>query len=96
MAQSYEFYCDRADAAATAAENATLDNVRDRELRAEKTWRGLAAQARQVAVDREKRSDERAAKLAEQAEAEQAQAEQAQAEQAELEQAEVEQAEAEQ
>lgn len=54
MAESYEFYCERADAAAAAAENATLDNVREREIRAEKTWRGLAEQARRVKLDREK------------------------------------------
>ena len=37
MAQTYEFYTERADAAAEAATAAKLDNVRDRELRAEKT-----------------------------------------------------------
>ena len=54
MADSYEFYCERADAAAAEAERATLDNVREREIRAEKTWRGLAEQARRVKLDREK------------------------------------------
>lgn len=74
MAQTYEFYSERADAAAAAAEKATLDNVRERELRAEKTWRGLAEQARKTADDREKRENERIARQAEQAE--QAEAEQ--------------------
>ncbi|GAB5349820.1 hypothetical protein [Alteriqipengyuania sp. 357] len=54
MAQSYEFYCARADQAAAAAKKAELANVRDRELRAEKTWRGLADHARAVAEERAK------------------------------------------
>lgn len=53
MAESYEFCCERADAAAAAAKSATLNNVREREIRAEKTWRGLAEQARKVKLDRE-------------------------------------------
>lgn len=59
MADSYEFYCERADAAAAEAERATLDNVREREIRAEKTWRGLAEQARRVKLDREKSQREK-------------------------------------
>lgn len=70
MAQTFEFYRDRADAAAAAAEQATLDNVRERELRSEKTWRGLAEQARKVAEDREKAAREKAEQRAAQAEAE--------------------------
>ena len=54
MADTYEMCLERADAAALAAKNARLDNVRDRELRAEKTWRGLAEKARSVAESREK------------------------------------------
>lgn len=60
MSQSYEFYMERADAAAAAADKAMLDNVRERELRAEKTWRGLADQARAVAVQRAKAEREKA------------------------------------
>ena len=60
MADSYQFYKERADAAAAAAEQATLENVRERELRAEKTWLGLANQARAVAVQREKAEREKA------------------------------------
>ncbi|TRD11863.1 hypothetical protein FGU71_08345 [Erythrobacter insulae] len=71
MAQTYEFYRDRADEAATKAKEATLDNVRDRELRSEKTWRALANQAQKVAADRAKAEDERAAKRAAEAIAEQ-------------------------
>lgn len=59
MAESYEFYCERADAAAAAAESATLDNVREREIRAEKTWRGLAEQARKLKLEREKSQREK-------------------------------------
>ena len=59
MAESYEFCCERADAAATAAKSATLDNVREREIRAEKTWRGLAEKARKVKLDREKSQREK-------------------------------------
>lgn len=62
MAQTYEFYTERAEAAATAAKAAILDNVRERELRAEKTWRGLAEQARKAVVEREKAEAERAAR----------------------------------
>ena len=54
MAQSYEFYCQRADEAAAAASAAKLDMVREREWRAEKTWRGLAEHARGVAEERAK------------------------------------------
>ena len=54
MSQSYEFYCARADQAAAAADKAELANVRDRELRAEKTWRSLAEHARAVAEERAK------------------------------------------
>lgn len=65
MAQTYEFYNERADEAAALAAKATLENVRDRELRSEKTWRGLAEQARRTIEEREKaeraRSERRAA-----------------------------------
>jgi hypothetical protein len=68
MAQTYEFYCERADEAAALAGKATLDNVRERELRSEKTWRGLAEQARKTAVQRVKSENERAEKRALEAE----------------------------
>jgi len=64
MAQTYEYYCERADEAATLADKATLDNVRDRELRSEKTWRGLAEQARKTAEERVKADIVRAEKRA--------------------------------
>ncbi|WP_324074159.1 MAG: hypothetical protein RSE14_12535 [Erythrobacter sp.] len=69
MAQTYEFYSERADEAAALAAQATLENVRDRELRSEKTWRGLAEQARKTAIQREKADRERAEKRANEAEA---------------------------
>ncbi|ALE15714.1 hypothetical protein AMC99_00402 [Altererythrobacter epoxidivorans] len=69
MAATYDFYCERADQAAKAAANATLANVRERELRAEKTWRGLADQARAVAVQREKVEREKAEQREAEAEA---------------------------
>ncbi|MGB3166367.1 MAG: hypothetical protein WBA68_06275 [Alteraurantiacibacter sp.] len=54
MAENYETCIERAELAAKAARDAKLDNVRDRELRAEKTWLGLADKARGVAEQREK------------------------------------------
>lgn len=62
MAQTFEFYSDRADEAAALAEAATLDNVRERELRSEKTWRALAEQARKTTEERAKVERERASR----------------------------------
>lgn len=62
MSQAFEFYDARARDAAREAGEATLENVRERNLRAEKTWRGLAEQARRVMQDREKAEAERAAR----------------------------------
>ncbi len=45
----------RADAAQSAAAAAKLDNVRERHLNAEKTWRTLADQARRVVQERKRR-----------------------------------------
>jgi hypothetical protein len=64
MAQTYEFYCERADEAAALAEKATLENVRERELRSEKTWRGLAEHARKIIEEREKGEQVRAERRA--------------------------------
>ncbi len=68
MNHTYEFYMTRAREAETAAAAATLDNVRDRELRAAKTWIGLADQAHRVAAERAK--GERAKALQREQEAE--------------------------
>jgi hypothetical protein len=64
MAQTYEFYRERADEAAALAEQATLENVRERELRSEKTWRGLAEQARKTIEERDKAERVRAERRA--------------------------------
>ncbi len=64
MSQTYEFYAERAREAADEAAAATLDNVRDRNLRAEKTWSMLAEQARKVKADRVKAEETRAARIA--------------------------------
>ncbi len=69
MAQTYEFYSERADEAAAQAEKSDLANVRERHLRAEKTWRGLAEQARKTVQDRARADEERAARRAAEAEA---------------------------
>jgi hypothetical protein len=54
MTQTFEFYDARANEAAAEAAVAVLDNVRERALRSEKTWRALADQARRVLIDRAK------------------------------------------
>lgn len=54
MSQSYEFYTERAKQAADEATAATLDNVRERSERAQKTWSALAEQARKVRIIRDK------------------------------------------
>lgn len=73
MLHSYEFCSERADEALALADAATLDNVRQRELRSEKSWRGLAELARSTAEGRVKadreRADRRAAEAAVAAEA---------------------------
>ena len=67
MSQTYEFYDERARSAEAEAEKAVLDNVRDRELRSAKAWRGMAE--RQLLVDAERlkadreRAERRAAEL---------------------------------
>ena len=67
MSQTFEFYDQRALAAETEAAKAVLDNVRDRELRSAKAWRGMAD--RQLMIDAERvkaeevRAERRAAEL---------------------------------
>lgn len=48
MSFSREFCDGRAVEAATAASNAKLDNVRDRELRSEAAWRAMSDRIRQT------------------------------------------------
>ena len=69
MSQTYEFYAERAKEAADEAASATLDNVRERNLRAEKTWAALAEQARKVKADRIKAEETKAARIAAEADA---------------------------
>ena len=54
MRLSFEFYTARAQEAALEAQAATLENVRQRSLRAEKSWRGLAEMAQMVTFERAK------------------------------------------
>jgi hypothetical protein len=68
MSQTFEFYDARAKEAAAEAAQATLDNVRERNLRAEKTWRGLAEQARKTLAERVKVERERTERRAAEAE----------------------------
>lgn len=65
MSQTHEFYTARAEEAEAEAEAAKLDNVRERALRAARTWRGLASQARQVASNRQREEERRAAERVE-------------------------------
>ncbi len=61
MSQTYEFYAERAKEAAGEAASATLDNVRERHERAEKTWTALAEQARTVKAERIRTEESKAA-----------------------------------
>ena len=69
MSQTFAFYDARAREAAAEADIAQLVMVRERALRAEKTWRSLANQAQKVEKDRVKaeaiRAERRAAEAAE-------------------------------
>ncbi|RIV85741.1 hypothetical protein [Aurantiacibacter zhengii] len=69
MSQNYHFYKQRAEEAATDADGAELENVRERHLQAEKTWRGLAEQARKVEEDRAVAKQERLDRIAAEEEA---------------------------
>ncbi len=70
MADTYKTCTERAVAAGEAAKKATLANVRERELRAQKTWQALADQARAVAMQREQLEKEKAARQAAETDAE--------------------------
>ena len=67
MSQTFEFYDTRANESAAEAKDAVLSNVRDRALRSEKTWRGLAEQARKIADERVRVERSKAAKREEDA-----------------------------
>jgi hypothetical protein len=53
VALTYEFLIERAEQAAREAACALLENVRERSLRAETAWRGMAHQVLEVARNRE-------------------------------------------
>lgn len=62
MSQTSDFYDARAQEAASEASKSELENVRQRHLRAEATWRALADQARGVVESRAKALREREAR----------------------------------
>jgi hypothetical protein len=53
MATGHQFYLLRAEEAAREASETSLDNVRDRALRSEAAWRGMADRALTIERDRE-------------------------------------------
>jgi hypothetical protein len=59
MSMSYDFCSARAREAATAAAEATLDNVRERALRAEAAWLVMAKRELSLQVAREKAKREK-------------------------------------
>jgi hypothetical protein len=65
MSQTYEFYAERAREAAAEAAASTLDNVRERNERAQKMWTTLAEQARSVRTARERTERAKASARAE-------------------------------
>jgi len=64
MSQGFDFYDERAKAAAAEAEAATLDNVRDRALRSEAAWRQMADRALTTEKDRKAAAKARAERIA--------------------------------
>lgn len=64
MSQTFEFYDQRAKSAELEAERASLDNVRDRELRSAKAWRGMADRQLMIDAERVKAEEVRAARRA--------------------------------
>ena len=67
MAQTFDFYNARAEEADVSAQNATLDNVRERSLRSAQVWRSLANQAKEVERERAKAAQIRAERKAQEA-----------------------------
>ena len=59
MSQTFAFYDARAREAEREAGAATLDNVRERALRSQKTWQSLADQARKIEKSRAKAANEK-------------------------------------
>ncbi len=69
MSQTFEFYDERARSAETAAGEAALDNVRDRELRSAKAWRDMADRQLMIEAERVKADEVRAERRAAEREA---------------------------
>jgi hypothetical protein len=69
MSLTYEFYVQRAEAAQSAADQATLDNVRDRELRSANAWRTMADRQLMIEAERIKADEVRAERRAAEREA---------------------------
>lgn len=53
MSLTLDFYLARAAESATEADNATLDNVRERALRSEAAWREMAGRQARINTQRE-------------------------------------------
>lgn len=64
MTLTYEFYDQRAKAAEAAAEQASLTNVRERELRSARAWREMADRQLKIDAERVKTDAERAERRA--------------------------------
>ena len=56
MAQTSAFYIERADESAREARDATLENVRERALRSEASWRAMALRAQTIEDNRARRA----------------------------------------
>lgn len=56
MAQTIAFYIERAEESAQEARNATLQNVRERALRSEASWRAMAVRAQTIEDNRARRA----------------------------------------
>lgn len=67
VTQTFEFFDERARAASAEADKAVLDNVRERELRSAKAWRGMADRQLTINAERVKADAERAVRRAEEA-----------------------------
>ena len=64
MSLTYEFYVQRAEAAEAAADAASLNNVRERELRSAHAWREMANRQLMIESERVKADEIRAERRA--------------------------------
>lgn len=69
MSQTFEFYDRQAKAAEAEAQEAKLDNVRERELRSAAAWRSMADRQLLIDSERAKSEEVRAARRAAELEA---------------------------